>query len=301
METAMDQDLQAAQDRLLKKRVALKVMDNPTRSMLNIDICEHGFPKSVTCPKCNPPEIDENAARCEHGNIISEGYYCSICLNAQRQARMEKEIEEKKNRLLDLIKNPEIELRGFMIPAKYISSSFETFTGNEKLVSECMAYSEGGLVLYGNTGCGKTHLAVSIMRNMYKSNINEIINSLSDQLPDYSKIKKQIFKPVPDLLLEIRSAFKDGASESEDDIIKKYSRVPLLVLDDLGSEKTSEYSITTLYIIIDRRDRELMPTIITTNLNPKEIEEKLGARIASRLSGMKNIKINMPDYRKKRS
>lgn len=275
------------------------MMDNPTRSMLNIDICEHGFPKSVTCPKCNPPEIDENAARCEHGNIISEGYYCSICLNAQRQARMEKEIEEKKNRLLDLIKNPEIELRGFMIPAKYISSSFETFTGNEKLVRECMAYSEGGLVLYGNTGCGKTHLAVSIMRNIFINELKNIINS--DINPNrYNYPKWQIFKPVPDLLLEIRGAFKDGASESEDDIIKKYSRVPLLVLDDLGSEKTSEYSITTLYIIIDRRDRELMPTIITTNLSPKEIEEKLGARIASRLSGMKNIKINMPDYRKKR-
>ncbi len=276
------------------------MMDNHIRLTPSIEVCEHGFPKSVSCPKCNPPEINENAERCEHGNIISEGYYCRICIESQRQARMEKEIEEKKNRLLELIERPENELRCFMVPAKYINSSFETFTGNEKLINECCAYNDGGLVLYGNTGCGKTHLAVSIMRNIYKSNINKIINSLSNELPDYSKIKKQIFKPVPDLLLEIRGAFKDGAEKSEDDIIKKYSTVPFLVLDDLGSEKTSEYSITTLYIILDRRDRELMPTIITTNLNPKEIEDKLGARIASRLSGMKNIKINMPDYRKKR-
>jgi DNA replication protein DnaC len=73
-----------------------------------------------------------------------------------------------------------------------------------------------------------------------------------------------------------------------------------LCLDDLGAEKTTEYAITTLYLIIDRRIRNEMQTIITTNLSLDEIEATLGARIASRLAEMKIIKINMPDYRKKR-
>jgi len=73
-----------------------------------------------------------------------------------------------------------------------------------------------------------------------------------------------------------------------------------LIIDDLGAEKSTEFSITTLYIILDRRIRELKTTIITTNLSMSQIEEHLGARIASRLSEMKNIKINMPDHRKRR-
>lgn len=251
----------------------------------------------MTCPKCNPPEIDENAERCEHGIIVDN--FCQWCFDIRKHEREKIEAENIKTDLRNLIEKPEPSIKKFGIPAKYISSSFETFTGNEKLINECRAYNDGGVVLYGNTGCGKTHLAVSIMRNIFINELKNIINS--DINPNrYNYPKWQTFKPVPDLLLEIRGAFKDGADESEQQIIEKYSKVPLLVLDDLGSEKTSEYSITTLYIIIDRRDRELMPTIITTNLNPKEIEEKLGARIASRLSGMKNIKINMPDYRKKR-
>lgn len=280
----------------MKKRAALGVTENPIRLMPNIEMCEHGIPKIAPCSKCNPPEIDKNAEHCEHGYLKYEGSRCPDCEEKEYQKRYE--LREKDN-FRELLEHPEDSLKRFGIPTKYISSSFETFTGNEKLVNDCRAYKNGGLVLYGNTGCGKTHLAVSIMRNRYKINLTELINM--EWKRDYGYMtESQIFKPVPDLLLKIRGAFKEGAEESEQQIIDKYSKVPLLVLDDLGSEKTSEYSITTLYIIIDRRDRELMPTIITTNLTPKEIEEKLGARIASRLSGMKNIKINMPDYRKKR-
>jgi DNA replication protein DnaC len=83
-------------------------------------------------------------------------------------------------------------------------------------------------------------------------------------------------------------------------VIRDLCHHDLLVLDDLGAEKTTEFAITTLYIIIDRRIRDAKRTIITTNLSLKEIEDKLDARIASRLSGMQNVKISMPDYRKKR-
>ena len=135
------------------------------------------------------------------------------------------------------------------------------------------------IVLRGETGCGKTHLAVALIQHAGHG----------------------YFTTVPELLLRIRSTFNEGLlRETEADVIDDICRHDLLVLDDLGAEKTTEYAITTLYIIIDRRIRDAKRTIITTNLSLKEIEEKLDARIASRLSGMQNIKINMPDYRKKR-
>lgn len=294
METAQDQELlEQANQKLLSKRAQTQ-MANPTRLMQSIDIvtCEHGIPKSIHCSKCNPREQQE-VDKCQHGRELS---HCWMCEEDKREIER---IENDKNKMRELIKNPCPGLINFSVPKKYINSSFDTFYENDKLVKDCSNYESGGLVLYGNTGCGKTHLAVSIMRNLYVKNLIEIIKSEWKANTKY-RASKQVFKPVPDLLLEIRSTFNDQSTSTEENIIDDYSTIPFLVLDDLGSEKTSEYSITTLYIILDRRDRELMPTVITTNLTPKEIEEKLGARIASRLAGMKNIKINMPDYRKKR-
>ena len=162
----------------------------------------------------------------------------------------------------------------------YINCGFDSYIGNDKLVSGLKEITKDqSLVLRGSTGCGKTHLAISIIKEQQGDN--------------------SIFVTAPDLLLKIRSSF-NGGMESEEEIIKHFSEIKTLIIDDLGAEKTSEYSITTLYVILDRRIRECRQTIITTNLTQSEIETTFGARIASRLSGMENIKISMPDYRKKR-
>ena len=236
-------------------------------------------------PEAMEPKKAQAVDLCQHG-IAKD--YCDDCA-----------IERKKDALRDTLSNITPLIRQACAPAKYFNSTFENFIGNEKLIDELKKHETGNLVLYGNTGCGKTHLAIAMMRQAVITDINRILELkwVCDVRP---KILTPRFIPAPELLLEIRQSFRDDSPTSEADVIKKYCEAGLLVLDDLGSEKTSEYSITTLYIIIDRRDRELLPTIITTNLSQKEVEEKLGARIASRLAGMKNIKINMPDYRKKR-
>ena len=165
----------------------------------------------------------------------------------------------------------------------YAGCTFNTYKGNAKLVTDLIeiAKTDNSLILRGNTGCGKTHLAVAMIENK-----------------NYHDVR---FITVPDLLLKIRSSFNNPSGVNEDEIIREYSEIPILVLDDLGAEKTSEFAITTLYIILDRRIRDCRKTIITTNLSKEEIEATFGARIASRLAGMENIKINMPDNRKKRS
>lgn len=174
------------------------------------------------------------------------------------------------------------------IPPKYSSCSFETFAGNDKLVDHLKKVSASGenLVLIGNTGCGKTHLAVAVIRHL--AGINTIGPASAP------------FIPVPELLLKIRSSFREGSTISESDLIDQFTRSSLLILDDLGAEKTTEYSITTLGLIIDRRLRYNRQTLITTNLTLAEIEDKLSARIASRLSEMNIVRITMPDYRKRR-
>jgi DNA replication protein DnaC len=171
------------------------------------------------------------------------------------------------------------------VSPKYLECRFDNFIGGQKIVEiiKPLANTPESIMLTGNTGCGKTHLAISL-------------------LAEYLTIEPtgQIFITVPELLLKIRSCFGAKATLTEEQLIDRYSSCEVLVLDDLGAEKESEFVIVTLYLILDRRNRYGRKTIITTNLSLIEIENKLGARIASRLSEMVNIKINMPDYRKKR-
>ena len=291
------EDIRAANERLLRKREGLPVTDNHTPSMQSVDDvsrCGHGILYSIGCCICNPRKEDPNEPKCEHGSVI--GYRCWQC---EKKKEGEEHVLRGKARYRKILADMTDLLHRAGVPAKYFDRSFESFTGNNKAVDECRKYQSGGLVLYGPTGCGKTHLAVSVLRERKRNSIQGLIDMEWNPDSDYSS-EKSLFVTVPDLLLEIRSSFQDGAGKTEQDIIEHYSTIPFLVLDDLGSEKTSEFAITTLYIIIDRRDRELLPTVITTNLNPQEIEEKLSARISSRMAGWKNIKINMPDYRKKR-
>lgn len=181
------------------------------------------------------------------------------------------------------------------LPSAYKDCSFETYQGNDKLIkdlSELIRKNEDSIVLRGNTGCGKTHLAIAIAKKIFTED--------SQVRGSWETIPGTIFTTAPELLLKIRSAFREDAKQSEEQLIDYYSGCELLILDDLGSEKTSEFAVTTLYVIIDRRLRDCRKTIITTNMSQPEIEQTFGARIASRLSGMENIKINMPDYRKRR-
>jgi DNA replication protein DnaC len=86
--------------------------------------------------------------------------------------------------------------------------------------------------------------------------------------------------------MELRDSFREKAERSEREIIEHYSNVQLLVLDDLGAEKTSDFALQSLYIIIDKRYSEMRHTIITSNLSVDEIAGKVGDRIASRIAGM---------------
>jgi DNA replication protein DnaC len=280
----MDQAIQEAQERLLRKRAEHGVMELPTPLTLNVD--------EFKCPELREEGPVE---RCKHGFPLER-----FCLDCNREEQDLRSISEHKAKYSKILEDSANALAEFNVPKKYRGCSFSSYIGNDKAVEACRRYDSGGLVIFGNTGCGKTHLSVSIMREKLQKDLKWLIEK-EWKLGCYYGLEKQRFQTVPDLLLEIRGTFADGPGETEQGIIDRYSNIPFLVLDDLGSEKTSEFAITTLYIIIDRRDREELSTVITTNLSLSEIEEKLSARIASRLSGWKNIKINMPDFRKKRA
>lgn len=121
---------------------------------------------------------------------------------------------------------------------------------------------EGWLVLAGENGCGKTHLAAAIA-NEYTQ------RTRTDAM----------FVVVPDLLDHLRATFSPQASTSYDRLFDEIKRSPLLVLDDLGTESATPWAREKLFQLLNFRYNALLPTVITTSADPKNIEPWLRTRM----------------------
>lgn len=176
---------------------------------------------------------------------------------------------------------------GVTIPKHFESCTFENFRVNEKNKTAIGASREflaqaAGLYMFGSAGCGKTHLAAAIY--------NEAHNTRASAA----------FIPTVELFHLLRCAVK--YDEDADDILRKYDR-DVLVLDDLGIERNTEYVIETLYMFIDRRYRnDKHRVVITSNLTLDEVGAKFGDRVASRIAGMcRVVEITDSDNRLKKA
>jgi hypothetical protein len=144
---------------------------------------------------------------------------------------------------------------------------------------------------------GKTYVAVALMRGKISGD-NEAIfthpNGVTTvHVPAYPRID---FGPGS-------APGNPGVLQRPDErgemgLIEKYAGSRCLIMDDLGVEKTSKWSMQALYSIIDRRYRDERQTLVTSNLTLNEIAEKVGDRIASRIAGMcKVVEIKGADRR----
>lgn len=126
------------------------------------------------------------------------------------------------------------------------------------------AYAEsprGWLVLWGTFGTGKTHLAAAVAN--YR----------------ISKGEPAVFIVVPDLLDHLRSTFSPTSDVTYDELFETVRNTPLLILDDLGTQTSTPWAQEKLYQVLNHRYNMALPTVITTNLSPDEIEPRLRSRI----------------------
>ena len=90
---------------------------------------------------------------------------------------------------------------------------------------------------------------------------------------------------VPELMLKIRATFEKNFDLNEDEIIGRVvNTYGWLCLDDVGAEKITDYTTSTLYLILNQRGENGQPTVITSNLSLDAIAQKMDDRIASRLA-----------------
>ena len=196
-------------------------------------------------------------------------------------------IEEKKTLSSSYTWGPEFELLKSKTfenfdcrPANLSSEQWDNLKSVYREAFEFAKAPEGWLVLQGEHGCGKTHLAAAIVNYQYQAN------------------KPALFIVVPEFLDHLRSAFSPESKVSYDQLFESVKKAPLLVLDDFGEQSTTPWAREKLYQVLNYRYNAKLPTVITTvhTMDEDEIE----TRIASRLADMKIctfFQITAPDFR----
>jgi len=187
------------------------------------------------------------------------------------------------------------------IPTRYQHCTIDNFSdygGQNESLQHAVAYARQltesfpvvarGLFFEGQPGVGKTHLAVAVLKDVVQKSG-----------------ARGLFYDTRDLLRVIRSTYDPSIRTTELEILRPVMTADLLVLDDIGAEKTSEWVEETMNLIVNTRYNERRVTLFTSNYqdipddtDPNTLLSRIGSRMRSRLHEMcEFVSMDGADYR----
>ncbi len=177
------------------------------------------------------------------------------------------------------------------VPEVYQSYSLDSFEADTQDLKRALQVAQEwstskllGLFLCGPCGTGKTHLAVGALLAMR-------VNRWSGR-----------FVSSSELLFRCRNSFRKGNGENIEEIISEYCKPDVLLLDDLGAERPTEFSRETLGLVVDKVYRQMSCLIVTSNFDLSGLAGRIDERTADRLVDIcRAVKLSGRSFRQKRA
>ncbi len=231
----------------------------------------------------NPPQIQ---VKCPCGKEFTThdlgGFTRRLCEDCIRKALLEDAEREKTEAQMVADQVQRERITRAHIPLDWQKKTFETSDPkiHPMAFKSCFSYAtqfkpgeSSSLLIYSPIiGSGKTHLTTCVTNYLlYKRHINVR------------------FEKARDVLLQLKRTFDRHYGESEEDVIQRLMTFQVLVLDDVGWDPPTEWTMATYWDIFDRRMEAHLPVIVTTNCLPEEggqLEERIGRGAWPRLRSM---------------
>ncbi len=252
----------------------------------------------MTSPLIPEGAADQTArtATCpEHGSFISKSILfgrrwspCPLCVENERAAREAEERVQAEERARI---HHQSRLMDIGLPARFTGNTFDTFIADtdekRRALSVARDYVDQfadnlkhgrGLIFAGLPGTGKTHLACAILEALIKRDVGYVT--------------------CLDMIRTIRATWRRDSAESELEVLREYGNRDLLVIDEIGVQYGTDGEQTIIFDVLDRRYREVLPTILLTNQDAAGLKDYIGERTYDRLTeSCRLIAFDWPSHR----
>jgi DNA replication protein DnaC len=214
-----------------------------------------GAPASGVCPLCRGRGFTRDDVQPGHPNF-GKPIPCA-CKIAERKTRKQQEL---------------IDLSGITTLTRFKGATFAKYvpTTNDtrRAFKQAKLYADdpvGWFILTGPCGCGKTHLAVAIAKQLLEAGYTVLVMT------------------VPDIMDRLRSTFSPSTEQTFDEMFTQMKEVEVLVLDDFGAEQGSDWVKEKVFQLFNHRYNKSLPTIVTSNnIDLEGIDHRVYSRLHDR-------------------
>ena len=210
--------------------------------------------KDKVCPYCGKPL--ETVFYVANGMVVFSHPKPCGC-EGERKAEEEREAAELAEKRLNFERARRSRYLKAGIPKRFLDAKVQLPQSAAYLSGFADAHGHG-LYIHGKSGRGKTYAASALAKEFVDAG--------------YSVT----FTTAGRMLEAVKSTF-DGNGSTADELAR-YTTCDMLILDDLGKENTREWSVNTIFMVMNERYEAMLPTVITSNFSPAEISGKLGRR-----------------------
>ncbi|MBU3577517.1 ATP-binding protein [Polynucleobacter sp. UK-Kesae-W10] len=214
---------------------------------------------------------------------------CPSCTSEERdQEREKRELMAKERSDANVFQL----LSQTAIPPRFVGKTFSNYRVESdkqaKALAVCKEYAQSfdsclntgaSLILSGMPGTGKSHLAAAILQAILPKHVGAYVTLM-------------------DLIRSLRDTWRRDSTTTESQLLNRLTHLPLLVIDEIGVQYGTDGERAILFDVLDRRYREMKPSILMTNLAKDDFRTAIGDRVFDRMTEVGRwVPFDWPSYR----